>query len=137
MKVVINADYGGFGISDEAFEMYLERTNQPYFKYDGELFGFGTDYLKVPKEEYERVLEEDKNLPVREGRYDRSNALYYSKYDIERTDPVLISLIEELGEDANGVYSSLKIVEVPDDVDWIIQDYDGIEWVAEKHRTWS
>ena len=33
----------------------------------------------------------------------------------------------------------LKIVEIPDDVPedgWTIQDYDGKEWVAEKHRTW-
>ena len=33
--------------------------------------------------------------------------------------------------------STLKIIEIPDDVDWIIEEYDGNEWVAEKHRTWG
>ncbi len=60
--------------------------------------------------------------------------------DIGRDDPVLIQVIESVGvENAGGMHSSLRIVEIPDDVPedgWIIQEYDGIEWVAEKHRTW-
>jgi len=31
----------------------------------------------------------------------------------------------------------LKIVEVPDDANWYIAEYDGLEHVAERHRTWS
>jgi hypothetical protein len=31
----------------------------------------------------------------------------------------------------------LKIVEVPADVEWVIDVYDGNEHVAEAHRTWS
>lgn len=27
--------------------------------------------------------------------------------------------------------------EVPDDVQWQIEEYDGREWVAETHRTWN
>jgi hypothetical protein len=57
-------------------------------------------------------------------------------YDIRRDDPSLIKVVESYGELANGRYSYIKIVEIPDDVEWIIQDYDGVEWVAEKHRTW-
>ena len=37
----------------------------------------------------------------------------------------------------NDGYSELKVVEIPDDVEYDIQEYDGNEWVAEKHRTWS
>jgi hypothetical protein len=33
--------------------------------------------------------------------------------------------------------SAIKIVEVPADVDWVLMEYDGCEWVAEKHRTWQ
>jgi hypothetical protein len=52
---------------------------------------------------------------------------------------VLISIIESVGvERAGGGSTRLKIVEIPDDVsEWEIMDYDGTEWVAEKHRTWS
>jgi hypothetical protein len=38
---------------------------------------------------------------------------------------------------ANGSFSRLKIVEIPDGVEWTIQEFDGNEWVAEKHRTWE
>ena len=27
--------------------------------------------------------------------------------------------------------------EIPDDVNWYIAEYDGIEHIAERHRTWS
>jgi len=40
-------------------------------------------------------------------------------------------------EKAGDSYSSLKIVEIPYDVDWVIQNYDSQEWIAEKHRIWS
>lgn len=56
--------------------------------------------------------------------------------DMSRDDPYLISVIKELGDKANGSYAELKIVEIPADVDWTIEEYDGSEWVAEKHRTW-
>ena len=37
----------------------------------------------------------------------------------------------------DGVYSDLKVVEIPDDINWYIEEYDGLEHVAERHRTWS
>ena len=57
--------------------------------------------------------------------------------DIARDDPYLIQVINELGEQANNRFCTLKIVEVPADVEWTIEEYDGLEWVAEKHRTWE
>jgi hypothetical protein len=57
-------------------------------------------------------------------------------YDIRRDDKNLVKVIEELDEKANGDYSELEIVEVPADVKWHIEEYDGNEWVAENHRTW-
>ena len=53
-----------------------------------------------------------------------------------RDDPTLVSVVEELGPEASGSYSELKVVEIPDDVDWKIVEHDGKEHVAEKHRTW-
>jgi len=57
--------------------------------------------------------------------------------DIPRDDPYLVKIVKEMGSLANGSCAKLKIVEVPGDVDWIVQEYDGAEWVAERHRTWS
>lgn len=57
--------------------------------------------------------------------------------DIERNDPRLVDAVEKLGDKANGFCAELKIVDIPDGVDWIIENYDGKEWVSERHRTWS
>ena len=57
--------------------------------------------------------------------------------EIPRNDSVLVSIVEELGEKASGRFSSLRVVEIPDGVDWVVEEYDGNEWVAEVHRTWS
>ena len=55
---------------------------------------------------------------------------------IARDDPVLVAIVREVGVDADTRYAELKIVEVPYGVKWQIEEYDGVEWVAEKHRTW-
>jgi hypothetical protein len=57
--------------------------------------------------------------------------------DIARDDPYLVKIVRDLGDGAGGGFAKLKIVEVPADVEWEIAEYDGVEWVAEKHRTWS
>lgn len=57
---------------------------------------------------------------------------------IERNDPLLVSIVEELGEKVNvKPHSELKVVEIPNDVKWTIEEYNGKEWVAECHRTWD
>lgn len=63
--------------------------------------------------------------------------LTYGGRDVERNDPALIEVVERLGRRANGSFADLKIVEIPDGVEWEIDEYDGSERVAEKHRTWS
>jgi hypothetical protein len=59
----------------------------------------------------------------------------YDSYD-KRTDPKLIEVVEKLGEKANGSLAHLTIIEIPDDVEYTIENYDGMEHVAEVHRTW-
>jgi len=62
---------------------------------------------------------------------------YDFKGDGTRADSFLVKCVEELGEESFGQFAKLKIVEIPDDVEWQIEEYDGAEWVAEKHRTWE
>ena len=112
MKVVINREFGGFGLSDAAIKRYAE------------LAGINLVAEKNAWGSYSYYKDH-----VSEG-------TYFSDYDIPRNDPALVQVIEELGEDADGPSSFLKVVEVPDTVEWMIQDYDGVEWVAEVHRTW-
>ena len=56
--------------------------------------------------------------------------------DIERNDPTLIEVVEEL-ENSSGSLASLSIVEIPDGIEWYIYDYDGMETIHENHRSWS
>lgn len=92
MKIVINKCYGGFGLSKEAMDLYLEKKSM-----------------------------QGENLHDSE---------------IARNDPVLVEVVEELGIVASDRYAELEVVDIPDDVEWEIKEYDGNEWVAEVHRTW-
>jgi len=55
----------------------------------------------------------------------------------DRSDKNLVAVVEEMGAAASGAYGELKVVEIPDGVEWGIEEYDGVEWVSEAHRTWA
>lgn len=113
MKVAINTCFGGFNLSNKAFEKLLEIKGIEYIKIADDDGISYTEYVKKVDPNY-----------------------YLSDYEFSRSDEDLIRVIEEFGEEANGNFSELKIVEIPDDVKFIIEDYDGIEHIAEVHRTW-
>ncbi len=54
-----------------------------------------------------------------------------------RADPKLVEVVEELRSKANGIHARLKVVVIPDDVEWEIVEQDGMESVHEKHRSWE
>lgn len=120
-KVAINRCFGGFGLSQEAFEKLLERKGVAY-----------------EKTEAKHKFREDDSDYWKAGHVDEDNAyLSYYHFCQNRSDPDLIAVIEEMGDSANGWAAEIAIVEIPDDVKWHIHEYDGIEHVAEDHRTWS
>jgi hypothetical protein len=55
--------------------------------------------------------------------------LYLSDRDIERTDPVLVQVVEELGELADGACARLQIKELVSGTLYRIDEYDGYELV--------
>ena len=58
-------------------------------------------------------------------------------WEAYRAHPDLIKAIEKIGvENAGGACSELKIIEIPDGIEWYISDYDGIETLHEQHRSW-
>lgn len=135
MKVVINRCFGGFGLSDVAFERYLDLKGITWYKGASEFYG--SSYYTVPEEEYRALEAKCEAKPVGPDRYKEVNGLYLSIMNIERNDPLLVQVVEELGEKASSKYSELKVVEIPDDIEWEISEYDGMESVKEKHRSWS
>ena len=82
MKLVINNEYGGFGLSPEAEKLYKE--------YSGEDINY---------------------------------------WIIKRDNENLIRVVEELGEEANGTYAHLAVVEIPDNAYFFLEEFDGYEYV--------
>lgn len=136
MKVVINKCFGGFSLSEQAIFRYAEIKGLTLYPEKGE-FSFTTYYL-APKDA--RTPEIDWNSATLEERraYNKAseNETLYDR-DIDRTDPALAQVVEELGTAANGMCAELAVVEIPDGVEYEISEYDGREHIAETHRTWS
>ncbi len=57
--------------------------------------------------------------------------------DIPRDCEILVKVVRAMGKLANGVGAELRIVEIPDDTEWEIQDYEGMERVREKSKVWG
>jgi hypothetical protein len=123
-KIVYNACYGGFSLSDEAIMRYAEIKGITLYVKE-EKWG-GNAYATVPWDEYDRIEEECK----KEGNYHRANELYFSDRDIERTDPALVQVVEELGDAANGAHAKLRITDLSPGTLYRIDEYDGNESVV-------
>ena len=113
--IVINGTYGGFGLSRAAELAYLHRT--------------GTAYTLEDREDRAATIQQGQRICV--------NKSWWNSRALERDDPVLVDIVREMGATANGDSANLAIVQIPANVDWQIEEYDGREWVAERHRTWS
>jgi hypothetical protein len=125
-KIVYNACYGGFSLSNEAIVRYAEIKGITLYSEEDIIF---THYYLCPPEEFKRLQDEDAANPVSVGRYDRSNAMYFSDSDIERSDPALVQVVEELGDMANGMGAKLRVKDVPAGTLYRIDEYDGYESV--------
>lgn len=72
--------------------------------------------------------------------YEEKSGIKMDKDDwfpnFKRDDIILIQIIENIGKEANGKCSELKIVEIPSDIEYFITEKDGIEQIEEKHRIW-
>jgi hypothetical protein len=62
---------------------------------------------------------------------------YGYDYEDDRTNPKLVEVVEKLGEAASGRFARLKVVEIPDDIDFELASYDGLETVHEAHGVWG
>lgn len=134
MKIILNKCYGGFGLSKEAYELYAKKkglTLYPY--YDSSKDNFIT--LKKGDSSFlTYYFIEDFGDEVLKNKIDWSKHLYLN-YEY-RNDPILIEVVEELGAKANGRFSNLVVVDIPDNMDYVIDDYDGIETLHENIKVW-
>ena len=58
-------------------------------------------------------------------------------YNAFRSDPKFISALEKVGKDrCSGNLAKVVIIEIPDGIEFEIDNYDGQESIHEKHRSW-
>lgn len=112
MKVVYNACYGGFGLSEEAVLLGRELSDNQEWGgacLVGDVYAGG------------KVVEK-----------------FYGAHcgNLERTDETLVKVVETLGEKANGRFADLRIDEIPDGVEYEIDEYDGQESVVPPRMSW-
>src|SRR5713101_1086281 len=97
IKVVYNACFGGFGVSEKAIRRMAELGHKGAKK-----------ALKKP--------------------YSFGGKKRYSLTDIDRHDPLLVQVVEELGDEASDSLARLRIATVDGDR-YSISYYDGRETV--------
>lgn len=143
MKVVINKCFGGFGLSEAAVRRYCEIKGIKLWVLpaEGRFASLtGPTYSLVPPEKRVESAEDrwkEMSLDERKAHNKAWDEQTLYDRDIERNDPALAQTVEELGEAANDRHAKLAVVEIPDGIEWEIDEYDGSERVAEKHRTWA
>lgn len=142
MKIVINKCFGGFHLSDKAIEMIMTRKGFNCFRYAHTKYKHsnGVDMFERRETASGNVLfpiiyYTTKNLGERVDNIPED--VVWDSLDINRSDPDLVAVVEEIGKEANTGVSELAVVEIPEDVDWVIQEYDGLESIHEAHRVWT
>ena len=140
MKIVINRCYGGFGLSLEAVKLYCEKMNISIYMVEMKLrkdwtFDEPTEWKYLDINKYNSLFLNFTTKPLNEDGT-MVEGSYFSIYNIDRTDPILIDVVEELGEKSWDGTSELEVVEIPDGIGYYINDYDGFESIHESHRSW-
>jgi hypothetical protein len=113
IKIVINKSYGNFSVSHKAFLRLREMGQQDALK--------ETDlgaYWPGAAAPNEPSLNQCGKL-------------------IPRDDLQLTQVVEELGGAANGHGAELRVVTIPEGIQWEISAAGGMEHVSEVHRTWA
>jgi len=149
MEIIINSKYGGYGLSPLAtMELAKKKGKECYFfeyNFKDKIYipltieQAETTFLwhaySVPNPQDYKLHDSDPNgLFISANK--RAEKIAINDCSDNRTDSDLVAVVKKLGKLANGPYADLEIVEIPDEVDYEIAEYDGLEHIAESHRKW-
>lgn len=136
MKLVINKCFGGFSLSNEGLARFYQlHGRQTYFFKQNHAKG---DYAPLEPGERAGLLSYAFDVPNPNDFKQKElwAEHYLTNRPEDRSDPFLIQTIEEMGKKADGLCAELRIIEIPDNISWELDEYDGIESIHETHRSW-
>jgi hypothetical protein len=122
---------------------YWEIKGQPVWIEENKKFqsmGLFTAWLTPPDKRIESKEGEEfyaMSLEDRQAYNKQYSEQTWHCRNVSRHDPVLVQVVEELGYKANGRCAELDIIEIPYGLSYVVEEYDGKEWISETHRTWS
>lgn len=137
-KVILNKCYGGFGVSVEAYKLYAKKKGLSIYFYNYDYRNSQVLYEKTEDPTNKLffhcfIKDMGDNVNISDDDYKKYSLWLWKDH---REDPTLIEVIEELGEKASSPLSDLRIVKIPSNLDYVIDEYDGIETLHEKVREW-
>jgi hypothetical protein len=153
VEIVINKQFGGFSISALAVKKLAELDGRDCYFFKNSCIGGDDNFEEITLEEAGKcffwfafsVKNPEDYFPKEKRGKDGFFTAYNNAWEkigldnreLDRSNKNLIKVIRELGKKANGPCASLKIVKIPDGVDFEIDEYDGMESIHEKHRSWG
>lgn len=132
-KVVVNKCFGGFGLSSEAVIRLIEMNCDSIKSMSLNEYTGGKSKL-ISSEKFNK-LRDGYEVGWIEGVLYKDDYVYFYQDD-NREDLDLIFVVETMKEKASSNLSRLEIVEIPKNVDYVIDEYDGLESIHEKHKSW-
>jgi len=145
-EIVINRCWGRFNLSHEAIMLYAKLSGFKLYPFveirekEGKKWSPTTDKYRPYVNElskdnpYDLIFYTKKPLN-KDGSYDNNS--WFGDDDIERDDLNLIKVVKKLKEESYNSLSELKIVKIPFNIKWTIEDYDGMESVEEEHKSYT
>ena len=121
VEILVNRCFGGFGLS----RLALEKMNKRMRKW--------RQFMIMIRECVPDSLIGEEVLPL-----DLFKLILNLQHD-ERTDPVAIQIVKEMGEKANGLFSRIEIAEFPRKYEnyYTVSDYDGKETIYVAKREYQ
>lgn len=141
MEIIVNRCYGGWNLSHAAYMRIAELKGMTLYPYmmKSTMRNDKYEHVHVRTESSESdffVQYSNRDLGETTAKFADTDLVWYRGTNEERTDPDIIKVVRELGEAASGRCSRLEIVEIPDGVNWEVDEYDGMETIHEVHRSW-
>lgn len=132
MKIVINSCYGGFGLSPKAERRYLELKGHESYFYKQSKYNYADNTIEFTRvDDIEDVPDLFFYCTTRDqGKIisDYPKDVFHCR-NLERSDPILVQVVEELGAESFGKCASLEVVEIEKGHWFKIDEYDGFEGI--------